>query len=360
MDLSLQKQFENLRDISDEVADYLARELFKVTYDEIHDYKINDVLQDCYAIVIQELKELGIKITLHEEDLLQDWYTAINIYYIRKIASVNYINKLLQDKDISHQINLLLTSDENIDTLFSSLVEYLLTKYQDNEELTHLSEILQYIQSTERFKAHVQAIIKHHASVDQVSKIQDINLSLEYIKKTQTLRVLVRKVVDVIIEKLNLIGNYDKVKMDKLIDDYDIDKIDVDNINIYSIVDKEITKDDRLYPIHKKYMDIHHINSSHHIEHWLNKFEAIEKVRELNQDISPIYLDWTKENFIILTAHHLEPGVSLPEFKSKVEDMVNNNLKLFDPKDVAFINQCVEAVVSSEQLFTTQAVDLED
>ena len=45
--LSIPQQFEDLRLVSDTVADYLARELFKETFGADGDYTLNDILKGC-------------------------------------------------------------------------------------------------------------------------------------------------------------------------------------------------------------------------------------------------------------------------------------------------------------------------
>ena len=96
-DLTIPKQMADLRDISENVADYLDREIYDEYFGPYTDHTVEDILQECYAIILQELTEYGITFSCEEEDLLQDWYVAHKLYELRYVLdAVHFKEHLLR------------------------------------------------------------------------------------------------------------------------------------------------------------------------------------------------------------------------------------------------------------------------
>lgn len=335
--LSITEQFIDLRSISDNVDDYLSRELFQDSFGVDSDYTMNDVLRECYVIVLQELRDLGIQFTMEIDDLLEDWYIAKHIYFIRQITDAYTLTKLCKEGDIKNKLETLLQAPEESEDIFSSLIGYLSEKYPDKLEYQYVNDFSSNIVSTERFCQHIRAIIDALAAQDAVP-MPDITLAKSYIEKITGLRKFASTATYKIIEQLHLSTQIDKIKIKKLLDEYDMDKLSPDRIRLYSIIDNEAASD--LYPqlgtFKETMMQLHHERAHHHLEHWI-KYPNPHP---------------TVENLILLVAHCYEPGATAASFWEEIDDMINKGTAIFNPEDVTFILAAANCVFARSQDMT--------
>ena len=88
--MSIDQHFVSLRNVSDNVDDYLGRELYKedllVDKDCGDTFSPRDILSACYGIVLEELKDFGIMFNIPDDDILADMVTCGYVYLIRKIG----------------------------------------------------------------------------------------------------------------------------------------------------------------------------------------------------------------------------------------------------------------------------------
>lgn len=340
--LSLTDQFVDLRSISDNVDDYLSRELYVDSFGYDSGFTPNDILRECYTIILQELRELGITFNAEIDDLLCDWYTAKHLYYIREIADGYTIKELCKDEDVKNKLDTLLQSPEESDDLFVALVAYLKEKHPTELSYRYADEFSDLIVASERFDQHVQCILAASRDYDAIAT-PDIKLAQSYIKKIQNVRSLVRTTVDAIIKNLQLQTSLNTKKLNKLLDEYDMDKLAPKDLKLFSIIDNEASSE--LYPNLKRLRAVelqkHHERSSHHIEYWFK-----------HSDLHP-----TKEDLILLVAHHNEPGVTPSKFKSEIDMMLSFGEKIFTPDDAAFILSAAESVLT---VLNSTPVDMEE
>ena len=140
IDLSPEKILADLSSISECITDYLEREVFLDSFGASSDYQINDILTECYVIIIQELMEFGIYI--HEQDeLLGDWYSAHQLYYLRNfLDSANlytFISQNAEDITPLKQI----VEDEEREDIYPILIEYLSEKHPDEERIIAMANL---------------------------------------------------------------------------------------------------------------------------------------------------------------------------------------------------------------------------
>lgn len=332
--LSLVDQFADLRDISENVTDYLARELYIDSFGVDEDYSPNDILQECYTIVIQELRDLGIIFLMEPEDLLNDWYTAKHIYYLRVLADNSTILSLLKNKENFDKFNSLLQDDMEISDIAASLVEYLAYKNPEDTSYQRLLEFSDYFQSTERFKAHLQAILDKLATQDPTVEMPNVEKATEYIKKIMASRGTVTKAVKNVITGLQLNASLNMKLINKLLYDYDMDKISTDNLKWFSLLDTDGELPARARVLKEKMLREHHERSPHHIEYWLK-----------NKNMHP-----EREHLILMVAHHYEVNISPSEFWHRINTLTEQGASIFSLEDIQFIESVTKCLIGQRTL----------
>ena len=325
--LSITEQFEDLRSISDNVTDYLARELFKDTFGAFGDYTVNDILHECYSIILQELTDFGIFFMRDDDELLNDWYTAKNLFYVRKFADTYTLRRLLSNEEDRSKVSSMLESDEGVENLFVNMYEYLAETRKEVFELQVLFDFLPFVCSNDAFAKHVKCIIESLQQTDPTIYVPDVDRAKQYIEKTMLLRKYATHAVEKIITGMSLEGKINKKLVDKLLRDYDTDKIAVDQIKIYSVVDLgEINESMQRYK--EVMMQKHHERSPHHIEYWI-------KIRPIEPTI---------ENCILLVAHHYEPETKGSDFWNAINHMLQQGIEVFSPEQADFIKQAASCI----------------
>lgn len=338
------EQFADLRSISDNVDDYLSRELYLDSFGNDGDYTVNDILSECYTIVLQELRELGIFFTMDIDDLLADWYTAKNIYHLRVLCDSKTITTLCEDKEVYNTLSTLIQdTDDDCGELITSIVEYLQNKYPSEVAYQYLLYFNQYVYSTDRFKDHLSVILDKIEKQDPGADIPDVTAAAEYIRQTLQLQKLAKIATDIILSTTGFNKECNGVVLDKLLADYDMDKISTDELRLYCLLDnsqREVPK--QLQHLKDVMLQKHHERSPHHIEHWIT-----------HQDEHP-----TKENLVVLVAHHFEPDTTKDEFAKAVENMLDQGINIFTPEDVEFIQKCKMSLL--QHAFTSEHISIKN
>lgn len=332
--LSIPQQFEDLRLVSDTVADYLARELFKETFGSDGDYTLNDILKECYTIIIQELKEFGITFSLTTDELLEDWYTAKRVYYVRKIVAAEYLKQTLNNKEEIQKISSMLEDDEIDTEFFLHLVECLFPLRSTLVEFKELQDFAVFVISSESFEAHVRAILEYLNDIDAPVIVPDITRAAAYIKKVQESRAAVKIAVDKIAAQIPLIyAKMDKRIIKKLLDDYDMDKISAEDLRIFSLIDLDTT-DESLAAYKAAMLQKHHERSPHHIEYWTAAWK----------NPKPIPSD---EHLVLLVAHLVDSplGNTHAILNEAFSKLLQDGIGIFTPHQVALMQEMASAVI---------------
>lgn len=324
--MSPREQFEDLRNISENVLDYLTRELYKETSGEENDYDINEILRDCYTILLEEIKDLGISFYISDDEILEDFYTAKHLYYLKLFLDKEYLKNHLTEEHVDYIETLL--QDASEDELFMAIYEHL-SQSMHNFEFNMLDYLIPYIANTDKFALYIKDVVNYIRNIDTYSEPPaNITRMKQYIEKIMLLRKYATDTVHTILEKLpNEVWN--KKKIDKLLRDYDKDKLTPEDIKIYSFVDLG-NVNLSLESYKNKMMFIHHSRSPHHIEYWMS---------DNNKDIP-----FTKENALLLVAHHNEPDTSPADFWKEIDHLLEFGKRIFTSEQLMWMNKYAEAV----------------
>ena len=318
--LSLKEHFQNLKNISETIANYIDTEGYIADFGP-DDYTAKGILVNCYDVIVTELKDIGITTDLQYEG---DLFLCGYIYLVRK-----YIDdlKLLLTEDSCDRLESCLDDTEPDINFFKTVYQIINSEKYEHKELVY---IIDSLYTGDLFKNYIRKEIKTFRELKQNKFKYDIEKANAYINKTRKLRELAKKYTFIIIGNLNL--KVDSAKIDKLLRDYDMDKISPDTIGIYSVVDTDQVPAN-LYSFAKQQMQLHHERSSHHIEYWIDP----------KKNPRPIP---TIEDLILLTAHHVEIDTTADEFEESVENMIEIGKSIFTQQQVDLIEQMKSTVLS--------------
>lgn len=315
--LKVQDQLMDLRELSPIVDDYLARELFKDTFGADSDYTVNDILNECYHIILEDFKEYGVSFTTGDELLLGDWFMAKHVYWLRHfLDSQNLYKRLLgQNDDLDKLETMLNEEDEDGTDLLNRVIMYLASAHPLDLTLQYCEYISSQTTCTETFRQHISAILAN-CRKDPGELIPDIDQAKAYIAKIDTLRKMASEAVNKILEALpDIHVKCDMSKIKKLLKEYDMDKLAPDQIKIYAAVDVDDVNP-ALITYKNAMMEIHHRRAKHHLEYWLDP----------TKDPLPTP---AMENCVLLVAHMFEPGQTSASFQDELQEMLTKGASVF-------------------------------
>ena len=344
--LSLAEQFADVRAISSTVAEYLSSELFKEDFGAYGDFTTEDVLKQCYVILLQELTEYGISFNLAEDELLADWYSAKHIYFLRAwLDSESQLQHLTTNpEDIDRLATILSTDDLDPTEFLQSYTDYLQDKYPQEAYPRYLNYVVPMVTGDRRLLEHFKALLAHLRDIDAAVTLPDLQRAQRYLAKTQQLRDYATRAVNSLLQLPDIRQQANRNKLEKLLREYDRDKIAPATLKIFATIDL-----DEVPPVLESYkkaqLDAHHARSPHHIEYWIDPAK----------DPKPIP---TLENLMLLVAHHYEPNTSPAEFWEEINHMLEVGAEVFTPEQVQIIERLATQLASTGA--TTPGMPLEE
>ena len=322
MRLDTLAQMQDLKDISEAVQEYTDRELYMEVYGANGDFSIQNILQDCYLLVLGELSNLGLHFTRDDDEMVEDWYTAKTIYCLAYVFSTVQIQTWIVKSELLAFVEDILNSDEKID-IAQAILDKITEAHKGQMEYDVLAEHTDEIVSTENFKEYIQSFVEWARDTDRDMITPDAARAKAYIEHIQGLRNAAKAAVEKIFAKYpGYRGNLDQKKINKLLADYDLDKLSPSDIHIYSLIDGKVEVPPALVSYKIKWMDIHHARSLHHWDYW-----------EKHRDRKP-----TLENLIVLAAHYSEPDTTADSFWDEInKDAYRINSILTEQQKTAFL-----------------------
>lgn len=342
----LQRDLLNLRDISTQVENYLVGEQYLSNYGPIGTTTDN-ILGDCYGIVMEELQQMGIVFWDTENSILADWWIARIVYHLRYLFDKNNFFRLLdRHRLVIPAIETIVTSAEGDDSNLLLILETLYHIFPENEHIYHCFTYSDYVISNTEFDQHVLAILDRLKRSPELT-IDDPQLVKDYILKISAGREQAAKaiatlkpylasastgspVLDSVFARLtdNLreaiqIG-FDWDQINRWVTSYDLDKIRPSEIQIFTLVDRDNVRPE-LEKLATEYMDMHHKRSPHHVEYWLYRITDCEV---------------PKEAILLLVAHHYEDTKSWTKFKADIDTMLTTGQPVFTNQDLELIDKC--------------------
>lgn len=317
--LTLPEHFQKLKDISEDVANYIDTEAYIADFGP-DDYTPKELLVNCYDVIVGELEDRGITTDLQYEG---DLFLCGYLYLVRKY--LDDIRHMLTE-DICDRLETCLSDVEPDINFFKTVYEIINSDTYEHKEIIY---IIDSLYTDEKFKEFIKSEIEIFRTAKQDNYTYDLEKASAYLAKTRKLRELANKYSYVIINTLHLDVNM--AVINKLLRDYDMDKISPSTIGIYSVVDTEQVPPG-LTEYAKQQMQIHHERSLHHIEYWIDPKKNPKPVP-------------TVENLVLLVAHHVEIDTTPKEFDEAVENMIEKGRSIFNQSQINLIEQMKQAVL---------------
>lgn len=324
--LQLSEHIEDLKAISANVDDYLSRQLYLDTFGAYSDFTAQDVLKECYGVILTELSDVGITFLDEEDDLLDDFYLCKHVYLVRKFVDVSYLRPILAQKVCFDKVSSLVQADNFEVDFFHTLFEVLAEDAIQDEVFEHLGYISPTVLTDLTFIKHIRAILKQIETNDETIVAPNEEKAKRYLEKIQTVRKLVNVSVDKILANLKSHReDIDHNRLNKLVKEYDLDKVSPEDIHIYSSVDLDEVPQS-LTNFKQVMLHKHHLRIPHHIEYWT---DPAKKPRPV-----PTYAD-----LLILVVHHNEPGTDSVEFWEAIESMIDSALHILTPEQMDWMRE---------------------
>ena len=301
--LTIEEQFEDLRNISELVDDYLNRELYIADFGADTDYSPNQILLECYGIIIDELAEFGIHFNVDEDVLLHDWYTAKELYFLRAFLDSDNLLKVLTTRGQLETLGAIIL-DSNESELFRNVVDFIFNK-RESDIYIALSDLFDWVTVSDEFGKHIADCIlriEDTGAEYDVSE-EDMNKVREYLIKVSRDRDVVNRGYDYLLGTHPFPAYLNNLAGKAMRDNYDVDKILPENITKYAIVDRDdyIDQVERRILVHK-----HHASTPYHIEFYKKRPELLDHLAVI---------------FILLAI--LEPDGDADEFADKAKRVIN-------------------------------------
>lgn len=251
------------------VDNYLSQELYLM---DMADDSVTprSVLNECYMLVLHELKSLGILPNGDDTDLLEDMYTAQVLYYMRLLFDSKEMYTLFKhDAEAREYIDHLVNDHERDESEYIwKILEFLEHKYPNRKDVNRCAERAMEFHSTSALKDHLLAILEMVVPVDD-SVIHNIDEIKSFIKKQMETRQKLSAVVNKLIESFK---ELDSEYLRNVVTNYDSEKLLPDNMNKWCIYLK--MKEHKVagdIPAEYIEMEKHHKRENkHHIEYYIH------------------------------------------------------------------------------------------
>ena len=304
-----QEQIQELKEVSEAVDDYMSRALYIRDFGAETDYTENDILRECYALVIEDLQDYGISFRVPVEDLLEDWYTARHITLILKLIKASSLVPMLAKRSDLDALTTTIDNDDEVDAqddLFILLLRYLFDEDDaKNPEIQAYFYIGVKVISDDRFREYLRECILKIKDTGEDAVVPDIDRASEYIQKVERKRVIIKKVFEIIKATDGKIGVIVNSPLSRtLLERYNLDKVSADNLKRFSVLDWDKINpalEKQRYYIRRE----HELTQSHHVAYWLDE----------NKLPKPVLKD---EHAIFLVMHAYYDGITRGELGSRV------------------------------------------
>lgn len=209
-----------LRDISPVVEDYVANKRYLGERNTVENeqpivYDDRMVLNNCYMLIIDELKNIGVCLDGDYSDLLSNFYDTRHIETLRIIYEFNMVKYLLSlDQTVADSISNLLSSGTDPSSIIGLITDHLAHKVLSEEEMGEFtSYMFDKLHASAEYVVYMNSIIEQLPidSTPGIAYIDDTMKLIEYIDKAHDIVMHIIKIAYEINPKIDmkhLIQNY--------------------------------------------------------------------------------------------------------------------------------------------------------
>lgn len=321
-----------LRSVSIEIDSLIVNQSWRVKYSNEEEPDNQTILNECYLIIFDELRTLGIYVDMDISDALQDYYTADGFVALRLFLDGDTLTehfKRYPEVQIKFE-SLLDTSDINDEDYFAGFYNLYKTCFPRKPEYLTIARIEDTIYSTNEFKNHILGVLRDAVPSSTIVTEYDVDFLKTYVEKI----IAGQKIFDFVVKLIwDNIPDINKIQLQRDIDTYDFEKVQPANIKKYSWAvmhenDDALTEEEKT--LQEKILLHHKQANPHHIEYYLVRQEKPNKT-----------------SMVELVCHHAEIGTDKEKFIQEVKDMITQGEGLLDDSDIQFLyfvaNQVIKA-----------------
>ena len=297
---SIQKQIMDLREISDSVNNFILQQSF-INPTEEHEIDPTEVLLQCRAILLEELREFGI-VPSNQEELIMDGYKLRNAINIREVFDEEFLKMFITglNDNAAEDFKNLLKDKYTVDKEFGleNMTGFMLDRYPNNKKFQMMKYYASDFYVNNDFYSRLFNIFE--STVRFITETNEDNLMIaDYLKHKFKHIENVKKAANF------LMGlKYDKtisiVELKARLAIHDKDLISSEKVREVSLLWKLKQRENVSPEVIKQYEEIeytHHHSNRHHLEYFVSgsTIELADKI----EIVSDIYNEQpTKEQYI--------------------------------------------------------------
>lgn len=153
---------DRLREISPTICDYLDREQYRGSYENVYEFDVSMQVNMVLPILIKELQQLGISFSLPQEDIVSDVNYVDAICALREFFDKDNFYQIVFNKPILvKKIRTLFQSQDIRVAQYASHILDLCAESKSGDQLQiKRAEVIQdYLETDTNFTAHISAIL---------------------------------------------------------------------------------------------------------------------------------------------------------------------------------------------------------
>lgn len=298
-----------------------------------------ELLINCYVIILQELRLLGIEVHVEWEDALSNFYDAKAYAYLLSMMDkdklISNISNQYENKDRFTAI--FENSEDSESDLLLAFLEVYFYYIPFETHRDRILSITDTLYSTNDFSTYMKNVLSL-VSPRSTINLTNINQITSYINKIIAGRKSFESAINTLIEHTVYDENINLTMTNYLrdaINSYDEEKIAGTDLSRYCWAvmsdDNDLSDSEKVYK--KNILFEHTSHQTHHIEYYhVNHFyPTIEQIAEL-------------------VCHHVEPDSTYLDFKHDVEEMIkqdkdNEDFHAFDNDTLAIVNHYANVLI---------------
>lgn len=324
------ESIEYLRSISEGVDQLISNGAYTLKYDSVTVITDQVILNECYQLVLDELRMMGVVTNWDISEILNDYYQAESIGALRFVLDKDNLKKIFAiNPGFCKACSAFLDNDEIMESrYFSEFLDTYQHHFPGDRHMEVISRLEDAFSGTFEFRHYLRHLIQS-SRLKTILDSADMTLVSAFLKKIADGRDCYEKAV---LQVMRLDPSLDKEYMTHSVAQYDMEKISHHVIKplSWAVMTDESTLSEEQKKTQKEIIWTHTSTTLHHIEYYLYHMK------------NP-----SKENLVELTAHHFEPESSEEKFMDDVNEMIakgtsdKNPYKfiVFSSEDVNYIKR---------------------
>lgn len=274
-----------------------------------------EILTNCYVIILQELRLLGIEVHCEWEEALSNFHDAKAYAYLLSMMDKNNLLMKLNSQYNNKErfIAIFENSEDSESDLLLAFLEVFFYYFPSENHKDEIIRECDRLYSTNEFSSYMKNVLSMISPISTIN-IDNFTTIKNYINRIVEGRKKFEEVVNVLIEHCPYIQMNPYLR--NAIDTYDEEKISGTDISRYcwAVMSDDGELSDTEKEIKKNILFEHTSHQTHHIEYY--------HVRHLNP---------TRDQLVELVSHHVEPGSEYTDFINDVKEMISldDNNKYF-------------------------------